>query len=233
MPKTIGILGGMGPRSTAPFLELVLDQCQQQYGAKDDLDFPHLMIYSLPTPFYLDRPIDHQQMKRQISLGLQRLEQNGVDLIAMPCNTAHVYYEELITGMKVPLLNIVTETLQAIGGVAKRVTLLATKTTLEAAIYQKGLAMTGHEFIFQLDWQEKINELIKMVKAQIKLEQIIQMCQELLDLLAKEKVEVVLIGCTDLSLLKKYLNSKLQLIDSSEALARRTVQLWLALSEAK
>jgi len=30
----IGILAGMGPRSTAPFLELVLDQCHAlQFGA--------------------------------------------------------------------------------------------------------------------------------------------------------------------------------------------------------
>jgi len=40
--SSIGILAGMGPRSTAPFLELVLDQCQIQYGAKYDIDYPHI-----------------------------------------------------------------------------------------------------------------------------------------------------------------------------------------------
>ena len=55
----IGILAGMGPRSTAPFLDLVIDECQLQYGAKYDEEFPHMMVYSLPTPFYIDRPINH------------------------------------------------------------------------------------------------------------------------------------------------------------------------------
>jgi aspartate racemase len=59
--KTIGILAGMGPRSTAPFIDLIITQCRIQYGAKLDEEFPHMMIYSLPTPFYVDRPIDHDE----------------------------------------------------------------------------------------------------------------------------------------------------------------------------
>ena len=33
----MGILAGMGPHSTAPFLELVIAECQRQYGAADDI----------------------------------------------------------------------------------------------------------------------------------------------------------------------------------------------------
>jgi aspartate racemase len=60
----IGILAGMGPRSTAPFIDAVVDQCQVIYGASLDEEFPKMMILSLPTPFYVDRPIDHEEMKR-------------------------------------------------------------------------------------------------------------------------------------------------------------------------
>jgi aspartate/glutamate racemase len=31
---TIGILAGMGPRSTGPFLDLVVTACQKMYGAR-------------------------------------------------------------------------------------------------------------------------------------------------------------------------------------------------------
>lgn len=34
----------MGPRSTAPFIDLVITECQTQYGARDDIDFPRMMI---------------------------------------------------------------------------------------------------------------------------------------------------------------------------------------------
>jgi len=32
-PRLIGILAGMGPRSTAPFVDMLVDECQRQYGA--------------------------------------------------------------------------------------------------------------------------------------------------------------------------------------------------------
>ena len=48
----IGILAGMGPRSTAPFVDLVVSECRNQYGARHDIDFPPMMILSWPTPFF-------------------------------------------------------------------------------------------------------------------------------------------------------------------------------------
>jgi len=92
---TIGILGGMGAKATAPFVDLVVDQCQALYGASYDNDYPHMMIYSLPTPMYLDRPLDHELVSATVLAGLRRLESTGVDFIAMPCNTAHQYHERL------------------------------------------------------------------------------------------------------------------------------------------
>ena len=51
----IGILAGMGPRSTAPFVDLVVTECQRLYGAKYDDEFPAMWIYALPSPFRPDR----------------------------------------------------------------------------------------------------------------------------------------------------------------------------------
>ena len=115
----IGILAGMGPKSTGPFVDTVVAECQTIYGAKHDMDFPHMMIYSCPTPFYMDRPIDHEAMKKAIIEGAQKLESTGASFIAMPCNTAHLYFEELQQSLSIPILNIVDETLKAIPETAK------------------------------------------------------------------------------------------------------------------
>ena len=80
--KMIGILAGMGPKSTGPFTDTVVAECQTIYGAKHDIDFPHMMIYSCPTPFYMDHPIDHEAMNKAIIEGAQKLESTGVDFIA-------------------------------------------------------------------------------------------------------------------------------------------------------
>jgi len=136
----IGILAGMGPKSTGPFIDQVVSALQSLTGAKNDIDFPPMMIYSLPTPFYVDRPIDHKLMEKTICCGLKKLEACGVDFIAMPCNTAHLYFSELQHCVKVPLLNIVSATLDRIPKSAKKITILGTRPTLESQIYQKGLS---------------------------------------------------------------------------------------------
>lgn len=88
----------MGPRSTAPFVDMVVTECQKQYGAHNVEDFPHMFIYTLPDPFFIDRPIDHERACSAVKAGLKRLEGAGVAFITMPCNTAPVYYEQLAAG---------------------------------------------------------------------------------------------------------------------------------------
>src|SRR5512147_3186864 len=126
----IGILAGMGPRSTAPFVDMIVNECQRQYGAVHDMDFPAMLIYSLPTPFYVGRPVDHTAMKTAILEGLGEMARTGVDFIAMPCNTAHIYYEELRRSVDIPLLNIVDETVRSLPRGSRKAALFATTATM-------------------------------------------------------------------------------------------------------
>jgi aspartate racemase len=136
----IGILAGMGPRSTAPFVDMVADECVRQYGAKYDIDFPSMLIYSLPTPFYSDRQIDHEALRGAIMSGLKELAGFGADFIVMPCNIAHVYYDELKNSIKMPLLNIVDETIARLPRQCRSVALFAARGTADSGLYQEGIA---------------------------------------------------------------------------------------------
>lgn len=84
---TIGILAGMGPRSTGPFIDLVVTQCQEIYGARHDIDFPRMLICWQPAPFYEDRPTDHVALEAAIRDGLRYLESAGADFLAIACNS--------------------------------------------------------------------------------------------------------------------------------------------------
>jgi len=226
--KTIGILAGMGPRSTSPFLELVLDQCQKQYGAKYDIEYPHIIIYSLPTPFYLDRPINHTELKASIIEGLKRLESCGATYIAIPCNTAHKYYEELITSIDRPLLNIIDETLENISE-SRRITLFATKSTFDSGLYQKELEEKGYEFFFDESWQEKVNEIISLIKSGENIIERNKKWDDLLKSVNTKGIDSIIIACTDLNVvLKDSINRyNITFIDSSECLAKAVVREYL------
>jgi aspartate racemase len=225
--KIIGILAGMGPRSTAPFIDLVIDQCQTQYGAKDDDEFPKMMIYSLPTPFYIDRPINHELMKKTIIEGLQRLESTGVSFIAMPCNSAHIYFEELREAINVPLLNIVEETVKKLPIASQKVTLFSTSSTFLSTIYQKAIIDGGHEFIFKDKWQAKLNKLIQNIKVDKDNQKNTYIWNELMEEVKSESIENIVIACTDLNVVLGKAPTSINIIDSSKCLAEAAVNKYL------
>ncbi|WP_242874768.1 MULTISPECIES: aspartate/glutamate racemase family protein [Clostridium] len=227
MKKTIGILAGMGPRSTAPFIDLVVDECQKQYGAKNDNDFPKMMIYSLPTPFYVDRPINHKAMKETIIEGLQKLEKAGVDFIAMPCNFAHIYFEELQKSINIPLLNIVEETVKKLPKSSRKITLFATNSTYEFGIYQNGIKKYGHEFAFKNKWQVTLNNLIKNIKINKDDEKNVETLKALINEVKEEDIENIIIGCTDINPVLKKLSPEINIIDSSKCLAEAVIKKYL------
>ncbi|HDR7774934.1 TPA: amino acid racemase [Bacillus tropicus] len=216
----IGILAGMGPKSTGPFVDTVVAGCQTIYGAKHDMDFPHMMIYSCPTPFYMDRPIDHEAMKKAIIEGAQKLESTGVEFIAMPCNMAHLYFEELQQSLSIPILNIVDETLKAIPETAKRVALLATEATVRAEIYQDGIAKRNIDYIYYEQWQESINQIITYIKSGE-----VKEAHRLWDALVlqlKDEVDTAIIACTDLNVVANE-----DFVDSAQCLAKAVVKMYV------
>lgn len=222
----IGILAGMGPKSTAPFVDNVVQQCQDMYGAKNDMDFPHMMIYSCPTPFYMNRDIDYEEMKKSIINGAKRLENTGVSFIAMPCNTAHLYFDEVQNSLSVPLLNIVDETLKEIKNDVKKVAIFSTTATMESHIYQEGLAKIGIQTVYKQKWQTSINTILSNIKVgdiQHAALLLNELCAEV-----KEMVDVVIIACTDLNVVMKTARGDIRFVDSSACLARAVVNKYLS-----
>lgn len=227
--NTIGILAGMGARSTSPFIDLIIDECQSLYGAKYDEDFPKIMIYSLPTPFYIDRPIDHELMKKTIIEGLKKLESTGVDFIAIPCNSAHIYFEELKKSIEVPLLNIVDETIKHLPEVPQKVTLFSTSSTYDSEIYQKGIINRGHEFVFENYWQQKLNFLIQSIKIDKDNTKNVELWNELVEEAKSKDIKSIIVGCTDLNAVLRKTPNSIDIIDSSRCLAESVINKYLDL----
>jgi aspartate racemase len=227
MKELIGILAGMGPRSTAPFVDLVIDECQRQYGARNDDEFPPMMIYALPAPFYLDRPLDHDALRAAIQAGLRKLASTGVAFVAMPCNTAHIHYDALAAAIDVPLLNIVDEALGAMPASAARVALLATRPTVAAGIYQAAAARMGLELVALDRWQAQVDRVLGAIKSSTDRRDAQAIWRDLLDDLAAEEVDTALLACTDLNAVSTA-HAGLAMLDATQCLAAATVREWLA-----
>lgn len=225
----IGILAGMGPKSTGPFIDQLVAAFQSMTGAKNDIDFPPMMIYSLPTPFYVDRPIDHVLMEKTICSGLKRLEACGVSFIAMPCNTAHLYFSQLKRCVQIPLLNMVDLTLARIPKDSQKVTILATRPIIDSKIYQKGLDLAHLSYTFNPSWQKKIDEIILGIKTMADHQTILRAWEELANEFLKAGIDTAILACTDLNVVLKDIHPAFQIVDSSLCLAEAIVKKWQAL----
>jgi len=231
MKPMIGILAGMGPKSIAPFIDLVVEECQRQYGARDDMDFPPMMIYSLPTPFTIDKPIDHGAMKRTIAQGLQKLASAGVAYIAMPCNTAHAYYTELAQAVDIPLLNIIEKTAGNLPDTPQKTTLFATASTLDTGLYQEAIRDKGHTFVFRDGRQDRINGIIRSIKEGTDYADAVSIWQSLLDEVSEASIDHVVNACTDLNVISAQAPPKLPMIDSARCLASAVVEKYMQLNQ--
>ena len=145
----------------------------------------------------------------------------------MPCNTAHLYFDDLQGQVRVPLLNIVEETLLRLPKVS-RVALLAIKPTVDCGIYQNGLKHAGREGILNDELQSRISSVI----GNIKNSQHDQAMREWFEGVLKAReagAEAIVSACTDLSVVIGASKIDLPLVDSARALAEATVARYLSL----
>lgn len=224
-PKTIGILAGMGSHSTAPFVQMVVDACHQQYAPQHEEEFPHMLIYSLPAPFRFDHSVDHEALQAAICAGLRRLEAANVDFVAMPCNTAHMYYDALAGCVNIPLLNMIDIAVEKTLPLTGKVTIIGTLFTLEAQLYQSRLAQT--DAILVQNWQPQVEALIMAIHSADASSA--SRWQTLADQMAAAGVETAIIACTDLNVISDSINTPFVRVDATRALAEATVRYWLAL----
>jgi len=199
MSILIGVLAGMGPRSTAPFIDMLVDACQSLYGAKNDMDFPKMHIISLPTPFYPGHDIDDGKMAAALQSGINDLVKAGVNLIVVPCNLAHRYYSQMKeASAKIPVLHIADCALKTIPTELKKVAIVGTQPTLDAGFYQERIVSTGKEVVSSPNLCNYTTELIKLVKERgFEDHEVIKIWNSILSEADLLMAEVILIACTD------------------------------------
>jgi aspartate racemase len=223
---TVGILAGMGPFSTGPFVDMVAAECQRQYGARHDIDFPRLMICSQPAPFYEDRPVDHAALEEAIRDGLRRLEETGAAFLAIACNTAHIYYPALAAGVKVPLLDMVELAVAALPAEARRVAVVAARPTADAGIYQQRLAARGFAVV-EGGWQDDVDKLLAATRTSREPVLFTTLWTAMLEKARVAGADTLLVACLDLSGVLKHAVTAVRVVDAAQALAEEIVAQWL------
>ena len=221
----LGVLGGLGPMSTVYFCELLTAHTKAATDA-DHIDMLISSRASTPdrTAFILGRS---QSDPLPIMLEeAHRLKNAGADLLVIPCNTAHYFYDGLKSGCDLPILNIIEETVTHLfqNGI-KTFGLLATEGTVRAKSYEHvcqslGMTCLTPDKEDQAIISGVIYDSIKQNKPVDK-----SAFLRVADKLIQRGCERLVLGCTELSLLKKEFSLADSLyVDSLEVLTYKTIR---------
>jgi len=222
--KTIGIIGGMGPLATADLFEKIVGHTK----AACDQEHLHVVIDSntnIPdrTAALLHGGADPLP---ELVKSAGRLEKMGADVLIMPCNTAHNYYDGIAAAVSVPVLHMVRLTAQALveRGV-KKAGLLATDGTVRTGIYQKSFAGSGVELLTPDEAGQRA--VMEMIYQGVKAGDMAfdaQPARQAMERLLAAGAEVLILGCTELPLAVKLYGIALPAVDPTLELALEAIR---------
>lgn len=224
----IGVLGGMGPLATADFLA----KLAHATPAKRDQD--HFPITVDSTPQIPDRVAALEGRGDDplpaLVAGAARLHAAGCALIAMPCNTAHLWYDRLAAQTALSIMHI-ADAVDADLGNARRVGLLATTATIRHRLFPVRL---GAARVWLQPEESELECLVTPGIAAVKAGDLARGRELLLDAaqrLAARGAEVLVLGCTEIPLVLESGDVDIPLLDATRALARYTIAAARQLAE--
>lgn len=198
----LGVLGGMGPMAGAAF---ALRLAALTPVSKDQEHIPTLLLNDPRVPDRSSaRVAGGEDPLPYMRAGIEFLNASGAGLIAIPCNTAHLWYDELADAANCPVLHIieaVVEDLRRQGVTQNRIGLMGTAATLALGLYQRTLEQQGYECL--LPYEDEVDSLcmasIYAVKAN-RLDQALGPAMECVRRLQARGANAVVLGCTELPL---------------------------------
>ncbi len=219
----LGVIGGLGPMATAYYLELVI----RMTDVKRDQDHPEIIVMNVPSipdrTAYILGKSEASPLASMVELG-QQMKMLGATVVATPCVTAHYFHEDLQSGIGLPVIHVIRSTAELLKGAGvHRVGLMATDGTVQSGIFQRQIEAQGMELILpSLEGQRGVMTLIyDQIKAGLQPDMTL-FCAVRDELFAKG-AEVIVLGCTELSLLKKAQNLGDGILDVLDVLAKESV----------
>ena len=223
--KSVGILGGLGPETTAEFYLDVVFSCYK----KDTTARPSIVIASVPLPHQIEEDLimRNEGAERYIPFLIneaRRLEKSGVDFIVMPCNSLHVFIDQIRSSVPVPVLSIVDETVAFLKkNRFKRVGLVSTSATIRNKLYENAFGKNGISFEIPNNLQQEkmgkfIHNLVMGQQNNRDREELMEIINDFQD----KEVDCVALACTDLQLLIPK-HPTLKIFDTMKIFADATV----------
>ena len=224
MKKTIGILGGMGPLATCDLFQKIVEieqaLCDQEHVrviVDSNTNIPDRTAAILrggadPLP--------------ELCKSAELLQKAGAEVLIMPCNTAHYFYDAVVSRTGAKLLHMPRETAKLLKDNGIRTAgLLATDGTIQAGVYKAACDALGVRLLTPSEKTQKavmgiIYEGVKAGKADYPTEGFLAAVEEL----RAAGAETLILGCTELPVAYSLYRLHFPHVDPTLVLAVRAVE---------
>ncbi len=200
--RVLGVLGGMGPLASAEFMR----RLTLLTPAGRDQDHVPAVLWS--DPRVPDRTAARlsggEDPLPALLRGIRGLEAAGCDAVAIPCNTAHGWFEAMRAATRLPILHIVDAAaaeLERLGVAEGPVGVMGTAGTLAMGLYQERLAARGWTCLVPTPGE--MAALVTPAIAEVKANRVADAYAPLAEAagrLAARGARAVVLGCTEIPL---------------------------------
>ncbi|GAB4378503.1 MAG: aspartate racemase [Calditrichia bacterium] len=231
MGKIIGIIGGMGPLSTVELMRKVIELTP----AKADQDHIRMLVDNRPqipdrTEFILGKGPSPVPMLQESA---RMLEKWGADVLAIPCNTAHAFIEEIRTAVHIPILDMLELTsnyLQANFPQDSLIGILSTTGSRRIQLFEK--YFHSYRLIYPEDTIQETHIMQAVygergIKSRGVLPENRRLLWEAARSLQTLHPRAIVVGCTEIALAFKNKFDKIPVINPLHILARELVNFAL------
>jgi aspartate racemase len=222
--RIVGVIGGMGAEATADFYWRLVDRTPASH------DQDHLRVLIDSNAKIPDRTTSilagSDATLEAIVETARGLEAMGADILAMPCNSAHYWYDRIIAELKVPLIHMIEEVYLAVEAAnVGSVGLLATTGTVQAGIYEEAAGEIEVVLPGSVD-QARIHDAIYGIKltAEDQTAAALKVFREIIDGLVERGATGIVLGCTEIPLVVKPEHVDVPLFDSTEVLVEAVLR---------
>jgi aspartate racemase len=231
--RKLGIIGGATWHSTALYYEQINRGIGQRLGG---IHSASLVIESLDFADYaaLQEKGDWTRADAVIVSAARRLADAGADGLLMACNTMHKSSEAVEAEIRLPLLDIRDAAAARVSGDGRtRIALLGSRFTMTEPFYREPFERRG--IVFQEltpAWRAEVDRIIYEELAAGRVVRDSQRkLKTLITELAKQKVQAVVLGCTELVLAVDARANVLPVYDTTAIHARMAVEWMLGEEE--
>ena len=228
MEKVVGVIGGMGPEATVDLMARII----RATPALDDVDHIRMVVDNNPkVPSRIkaivegsgESPVPElQEMARKLAAW-------GVDFLVMPCNTAHYYHRDVQQAVSVPLLDMIGLAVEKVVNHlphVQTVGLMASTAVLNLKLYENALTRHGLTLLTPPPpLQAELMAAIRKIKTSKYGQEVTDALQAAADHLVQAGAEVLLVACTELSIITGTMQALTPVLDTAQILAEAVVRM--------